>query len=98
MNNRIFLCAAAMSVAAAADLSAQSPWAMADSIVAGLDPVIVPDMIYDVTDFGASGDGSTPSKDAFDRAMTECSDNGGGRIVVPRGVYYMDGPLVFKSN
>ena len=37
-------------------------------------------------------------KEAFEKAITICSDNGGGKITVPAGTYYMNGPLVFKSN
>jgi len=77
---------------------AQSPWDKADEIVAGLDPVTFPDKEYVITDFGAVGDDKTPCKEAFDKAVTLCSDNGGGKIIVPAGKYYMNGALVFKSN
>jgi len=77
---------------------AQVSWDMADEIVAGLDPVTFPDSTYYIEDFGAVGDGKTPNKEAFEKAVTTCSENGGGKIVVSEGDYYMNGPLVFKSN
>jgi len=73
-------------------------WAMADEIVASLDPVTFPDITYNIKDFGAVADGKTGNKEAFEKAVTTCSENGGGKIIVPKGNYYMDGPLVFKSN
>lgn len=76
----------------------QSPWDKADAIVQSLNPVIFPDKTYVITDFGAVGDGKTLCKEAFEKAITICSDNGGGKITVPAGTYYMNGPLVFKSN
>jgi len=76
----------------------QSPWDKADAIVQSLDPVTFPDKTYVITDFGAVGDGKTLCKEAFEKAITICSDNGGGKITVPAGTYYMNGPLVFKSN
>lgn len=41
----------------------------------------------DVTAFGARGDGSTLSTAALQRAIDACRDQGGGRVVVPAGVF-----------
>lgn len=79
--------------------SINDPWNKAAEIIAKLDSVnSFQDVTYVITDFGAKGDNKTPCKDAFDKAMTQCSDNGGGTIQVPAGDYYINGPLVFKSN
>ena len=76
-----------------------SPWDKATEIVAKLNPVnSFPNVSYIITDFGAVGDNQTHCKAAFDKAITKCSDNGGGTVQVPAGNYYMNGPLVFKSN
>lgn len=93
-----FLYITACSLILTVSALAQSPWDKAAEIVAGLDPVVFPDREYVITDFGGAGDGKTPCKEAFDKAITACSDNGGGKIIVPAGTYYMNGPLVFKSN
>jgi polygalacturonase len=77
---------------------AQQNWDKADEIVKHLNQVTFPDKEYFVTDFGAVGDLKTPCKEAFEKAITKCSENGGGTIVVKAGDYYMNGPLVFKSN
>ncbi len=77
---------------------AQDKWATADTIVAGLDPVIFPDVTYNIKDFGAIGDGQFPNKQAFEKAIKTCYVHGGGKIIVPAGDYFMNGPLVFKSN
>jgi len=78
-------------------VSSQS-WDLADDIVSNLDPVTFPDVDYNIMDFGAIGDGETRNKEAFEKAITNCSEKGGGKIVVPAGNYFMNGPLVFKSN
>jgi len=78
---------------------APSPWDKAAEIVTKLDPVnSFPDVTYTITDFGAVGDNKTPCKEAFDKVITKCSNNGGGTIQVPAGEYYLNGPIVFKSN
>lgn len=79
--------------------TSNSSWDKAADIIAKLDPVnSFQDVVYNIIDFGAVGDNHTPVKEAFDKAVTKCSDNGGGTIQVPAGDYYMNGPLVFKSN
>jgi polygalacturonase len=52
---------------------------------------------YNITDFGAKGDGTTKNSDAFKKAIEACSANGGGRVVVPAGKW-LTGPLYLKSN
>lgn len=48
-------------------------------------------------DFGAIGDGSSLCTDAFAKAIEALSQQGGGKLVVPQGVWFT-GPIVMKSN
>lgn len=50
-----------------------------------------------IVDFGAVGDGQTLNSQAFADAIQAVSEKGGGRIVVPRGIW-LTGPIVLKSN
>ncbi|MGM8360610.1 glycoside hydrolase family 28 protein [Flavobacterium sp. ARAG 55.4] len=59
---------------------------------------VIPAYKIKVTDFGAKGDSVTNCKPAFDKAMKACSKNHGGTIVVPKGVYTINGPIHFVSN
>jgi polygalacturonase len=42
---------------------------------------------FDITKYGAAGDGVKDSTEAIARAIAECNRAGGGRVIVPRGVY-----------
>jgi polygalacturonase len=53
---------------------------------------------FRITSYGAIPDGKTNAKPAFDSLITFCSNGGGGTIVVPRGRYFLKGPLVLKSH
>ena len=53
---------------------------------------------YDVTTFGAKGDGKTDDAVAIQRAIDECSREGGGRVLLPRNHTFLSGPLQLKSN
>ena len=56
-----------------------------------------PDRQVNLKDFGAVGDGIALNTDAFARAIDALSKQGGGRLLVPAGVWFT-GPIVMKSN
>mgnify|MGYP001186273913 CR=1 FL=1 len=58
---------------------------------------VIPDRQVNLTDFGAVGDGTTLCTDAFAKAIEKLSEEGGGKLVVPSGVWFT-GPIVLKSN
>lgn len=54
--------------------------------------------IYNVMDFGARGDGTTDDAPAIQKALDRCSEEGGGRVLIPRNHEFLSGPLELKSN
>ncbi len=58
---------------------------------------VIPDRQVKLTDFGAVGNGITLNTEAFAKAIEALSQQGGGRLVVPQGVWHT-GPIVLKSN
>ncbi|MDR2839773.1 MAG: glycoside hydrolase family 28 protein [Paludibacter sp.] len=50
-----------------------------------------------LTEYGGVGDGTTLNTDAFNQAMKDISEKGGGTLTVPFGVWFT-GPIVFQSN
>jgi polygalacturonase len=68
------------------------PWTMPEVLL----PTI-PDRTFTVTDFGAVGDGRTDNTEAFHRAINVCSEAGGGRVVIPSGLW-VTGPLKLASR
>lgn len=53
---------------------------------------------YQVTDYGAKGDGTTDDAPALQRAIDACSADGGGRVLLSRGKTFLSGPLQLKSG
>ena len=53
---------------------------------------------YNVTKYGAVADDSTDCRKSINEAITICSFNGGGRVVIPAGKYRVNGPVILKSN
>lgn len=56
-----------------------------------------PDYSVSITDFGAVSDGQTLNTKAFADAISNVSEKGGGKVVVPRGLWFT-GPIILKSN
>ncbi len=57
----------------------------------------IPDRDFIPTDFGAIGDGHTLNTDAFRKAIHAVDQAGGGRLIVPTGIF-RTGPFVLCSN
>ena len=54
--------------------------------------------VYDVTFFGAKGDGATDDAVAIQKAIDQCSADGGGIVLFPRNHVFLCGPIELKSN
>lgn len=57
----------------------------------------IPDYTISITDFGGKADGTTLNTESFKKAVAHLAEHGGGRLVVPRGVWYT-GPIELKSH
>ena len=92
------LAAAAISVAAIANLRASVPaWSQVPEILARIVPPQFPARDFDITKFGAVGDGQTDCTPALAKAIEACAEAGGGRVVVPAGEF-LTGAIHLKSN
>ncbi len=58
---------------------------------------VIPDRTFTLTDFGAVGDGATMNTEAFKKAIAAVDKAGGGRLVVPKGVF-VTAPFQLCSN
>jgi len=57
----------------------------------------IPARSVTVAEFGAIGDGATLNSVSFAKAIEACVRRGGGRVVVPQGIW-LTGPIQLKSN
>lgn len=69
-----------------------------DAILQQIVPPVIPANTILVTKYGAKGDSLTNSKPAFDKALRICKEKKGGKIVVPPGIYLLNGPLHLVNN
>lgn len=57
----------------------------------------IPEPRFVITDFGAVGDGQTKNTQAFARTIEACTKAGGGRVIVPAGLW-LTGPIRLASR
>jgi polygalacturonase len=78
-------------------LASQLPWVEARTIVDDTALPMIPNVNFDVTSYGAKGDGTTDNTNAFKNAISAANAAGGGRVVVPSGTY-KTGAVYLKSS
>jgi polygalacturonase len=76
---------------------ATDPWARAETIVRGITVPRFAARDFDVTKFGAVGDGQALCTDAIRKAIAACRAAGGGTVVVPDG-RFLTGAVRLESG
>ena len=56
-----------------------------------------PDRTYNILDYGADATGVELATEAIQTAIDECTNAGGGTVIIPEGIY-TTGPIQLKSN
>ncbi len=78
-------------------VSSNDPWNGVSVILKEIKAPSFKNKDYDITSFGAVGNGVSDCTEAFRKAIDECNKNGGGRVIVPPGTF-LTGPIHLKSN
>lgn len=76
--------------------SENNNWPDANHILEAIQAPSFPEKDYNISDFGAKPDGSL-STEAINKAIEVCSKNGGGRVIVPEGIFFT-GAVHILSN
>jgi len=72
-------------------------WELVPQILARITPPTFPERDFSIVDYGAVAGGATDCTEAFRSAIGACHAAGGGRVVVPNGVF-LSGPIHLKSG
>lgn len=91
--------AAAMTIAGQRLAAYQSPDRQKEmeALLARIQAPQFPGRVFEITRYGADVSGRQDSTDAIAKAIADCSQSGGGSVVVPRGEF-LTGPIHLKSN
>ena len=66
-------------------------------IIMNINKPIFKEKIYNIIDFGAINDGKTKSTEAINMAIETCSKQGGGIVIVPKGIFFT-GSILLKND
>lgn len=69
-----------------------------DEIVDSIELPVIPDRDFSIIDFGAVEGGEQDARPAILAAIARATSQGGGRILVPPGVWLSEGSVVLQSN
>lgn len=81
----------------AADSQAIDPWKKMEQVLGKIKEPTFKNKNYCITDFGAKEGVEDYLHGAINKAIEKCHSQGGGRVIVPKGVFYT-GPITLKSN
>jgi len=94
----LLACALYALAATAPAFGQRMGWDLLPEILSRIVPPTFPDRDFNVTDYGAKGDGVTDCHPAFKKAIAACTKAGGGRVVVPAGTWLTNGPIHLDHN
>src|ERR1700722_16348349 len=89
----VLICAASSANAE----SAAKAWATVPEILSRITPPKFPHRKFEVTSYGAVGDGVTDCTEAFRKAIDACNQAGGGEVIISGGTF-LTGAIHLKSN
>jgi len=87
-----------VALTASSTIDSDNRWDQAQKIVDAIKEPEFPNRSFNVRDLGAKGDGKHNDLTALQSAINICSHVGGGRVTVPAGDYWLEGPIHLKSN
>lgn len=58
---------------------------------------VIQKKVYDICKYGAKGDGKTLNTNAINSAIKDCTENGGGTVLIPKGTF-LCGTIYLKDN
>lgn len=74
-----------------------APWDSANAIVARVKPPVFKNRTFNILRFGARSGGVDDCRQALENAIVACSWGGGGRVLVPAGLF-RTGPIRLRSG
>ena len=81
-----------------AQQSGEQGWEDLPSILKKIVPPTFASRDYSILNYGAKADGKTDCLPAIKAAISKCNKDGGGRVIIPAGTYFVKGPIHLQSN
>ncbi len=73
-------------------------WGLLPRTLERIQPPFIQDSVFLITDYGAQNDSTLDSHRAIYDAIVACNRAGGGRVVIPKGVFLSTSPIKLRDN
>ena len=73
-------------------------WIEAENIINQITLPKIADANFNIKDFGAVGDGKHDNRSAIAKAINHAASHGGGKVILPAGIWLTNGPVILKSG
>jgi len=73
-------------------------WDLVPEIMKNISAPVFADKTFNITDYGAIADTIYNSLPAILEAINQCNLQGGGKVIIPAGSYYVKGAIILKSH
>jgi len=73
-------------------------WLTRDEILAAVQLPDIPDKNFNIEDYGARATEGNDNLPAIKAAINAAFESGGGKVIVPEGLWYVKGPIHLKSR
>src|SRR5699024_7152846 len=68
------------------------------AILEKIEPPTFPNREFSILDYGAKSGGMYDCLPAINKAIVACNEEGGGSVIVPAGIYLVNGSIHLKNN
>ena len=76
----------------------KGPWIDAAAIADAIREPEIPNSDFNITVFGAAPNSDSDARSAIQATIEAAAEAGGGRVVIPEGFWFVDGPLRLRSR
>ncbi len=97
INGLVALVLCSVSIHSIRSQNINEAWVQADRIINSIQKPVFNNKQYIITNYGAEAGGIKICTESINQAIRECSDNGGGSVIIPDSIY-LTGPIHLKSN
>ncbi len=73
-------------------------WNQKEEILKKTNPPKFKDIDFNIINYGAKGDNKFDNNTIINKVILECNKSGGGKVIIPSGMFLCNGPINLKSN
>ena len=95
--NLLLVCAL-VALTISSSFAESQKWLTQEEILAAVQLPDIPDGNFNIKDYGTNTTGGSDNLPAINAAIEAAVESGGGKVIIPEGLWYVKGPIHLKSK